>query len=222
MEINTPETVHVWRIDLNSPAPPDTLSGDEITRAACLRFPQDRLRWTASRAAMRGILGQYLQCPPARVAFVSDKMGKPRLAEASHPGGLRFNLSHSHGLALLAVARGQEIGIDIERARQNFEPLELAQSVFAPQEIAHLQDAPEQMRPQLFYTFWTAKEALAKAHGAGLSLPHSQFSIANLAHTDTASVLGFTVRTLPAEPGYAAALATRTENPHIYRHDWQE
>ena len=101
-----PGEVHAWRIPLDLSgtlidrlAP--TLAPDELARADRLRVPRGRERFIAGRGALRDILGRYLGVPADRLSFLYGGRGKPAL-----PGsGLEFNLTHSGGLALLAVAR---------------------------------------------------------------------------------------------------------------------
>jgi 4'-phosphopantetheinyl transferase len=52
--------------------------------------------------------------------FCYSPHGKPALADADTTGMLQFNLSHSGGVALYAVACERQIGIDIERLRRSF------------------------------------------------------------------------------------------------------
>ncbi len=92
------------------------LSSDELARAARFHFERDRTRFSVARAALREILAHYLGTSPAEIAFVYGDHGKPALAPPY--GDLRFNLSHSHDLALCAVARGSEVGVDVERIRE--------------------------------------------------------------------------------------------------------
>lgn len=101
--------VHVWRAflgisepDLHRIAP--ALSDDEHSRAERFRFPADRRAFLVSRAVLRCILGRYLGEAPAKLSFTYGVHGKPALA-GSEFQWLRFNASHSHGLALYAVAR---------------------------------------------------------------------------------------------------------------------
>lgn len=208
----------------NPPAEVDALcavlSPDEKARADRLRFPQDRIRWVAARAALRGVLGRHLDCPPGRVEFAYGTQGKPRLASAQGHARLRFNLSHSGGMALLAVTGGMDVGVDVELVRTDFDTQGLAAGVFAPDERECLRSASPGARPALFFMFWTAKEAVVKALGAGLSRPTTGFSVAALAREDTATAEGLTVCQIAMPCGYAAAVAIPGQNPYIYHHDW--
>jgi 4'-phosphopantetheinyl transferase len=120
-----PNEVHVWRAALNSD-PIDlerlraTLTADERARAARFQFPKDQQHFVAARGTLRMILARYLDRAPDQFEFCYSPFGKPELAPGD-TGGLRFNLSHSQGLALYALIRDHEIGVDLEGVRADFE-----------------------------------------------------------------------------------------------------
>src|SRR5262249_26367386 len=146
----------------------EILADDERRRADRFHFEKDCRHFTAARGAMRILLAGYLAHRPEEVRFAYSNYGKPRLAAESK---LCFNLTHSQGLALLAVTRGREIGVDVERLREmerDGEPL--AERFFSPREAAVLRSLPTRLRREAFFHCWTRKEAYIKAHGMGLSL----------------------------------------------------
>src|SRR5712691_3763043 len=103
-----PNEVHVWKINLKAPGLSDnrnSLSNDERVRAARFRFHTDGDRFIAARSSLRTILARYLWTRPAELKFGINPFGKPHLAAGPDKLGLRFNLSHSHEIALLALAR---------------------------------------------------------------------------------------------------------------------
>jgi 4'-phosphopantetheinyl transferase len=61
------------------------------------------------------------------------------------------------------------VGVDVEVRRPRARALELARRFFAPQEAAILEQLPPDEHLAAFLTLWTAKEAVLKAHGGGLS-----------------------------------------------------
>jgi 4'-phosphopantetheinyl transferase len=224
--------VHLWRARLDLPAAAVealalTLSPDEQERAARFRVPQVRARFTAARAILRDILGGYLGCHPSAVLFGYREHGKPFLA-AGHEEDLRFNLSHSHGLALYGVCRGREIGIDLERIRHDREHDRLARRFFSPAEAAALQGLPPEQRVEAFFQCWTRKEAYLKARGEGLAAPLASFEV-TLAPGEPAAL-----RNVAGDPreagrwwlaaiqpgsGYAGALAV--EGPPLAVRTWE-
>lgn len=162
--------VWVWPLDVASPA--DWLSADETARAA--RFATDTLkqRWAASRAGMRGILGAVLERPPGSFVFGAGEHGRPFLEGVDCP--FSFNLSHSEGLAALVICEAV-VGVDIERVR----PLhhDVADMFFSPPENEALGKLGEERRAEGFYRCWTAKEAVLKALGSGLSISGKSFTV---------------------------------------------
>jgi 4'-phosphopantetheinyl transferase len=172
------------------------LSGDERQRAGRFRFPRDSARFVAARGSLRMILGTLLAVDPAQIRLVYDAHGKPELAEPFDREGLRFNLSHSEGIAICAVARGRRIGVDIERVRPLADWDAIAERVFTPQETRALRGLPETERLEAFFTCWTRYEARIKASSEALDRAR-----------DLAWSGEWTLRTLRPEPGYLAAVA---------------
>jgi 4'-phosphopantetheinyl transferase len=216
--------VDVWGLNLDQPESPfeeleSLLSADEIARASRFRFDRDRLRFIAARGLLRRVLARYCESDSAQLAFSYSPHGKPALQNNAHD--IRFNLSHSDGLAVCAVTKDREIGIDLEKVRHDIEIEELAQRFFSGCEFEALSGlAPEQRIPA-FYRIWTCKEAFVKAQGMGLSRPLSSFDMeANPAlpaallatRPDAAEASQWSVRALNVAPGFAAAVVV---NGHV-------
>lgn len=168
------------------------LSPDERERAESLRFARDRERFTAARGLMRALLGDRLGLDPARIAFVYDEAGKPRLAE----GDLRFNLSHSAGLVAVAICEGREVGIDVEAIREDLFAEGIARRYLPAEMAAEIGRRSGSERTEAFFRAWVRQEAYAKARGGGLELIG-----------EAPDPAGWTVIDLELAPGYAAALA---------------
>lgn len=160
------------------------LSEDERARAGRYRVEGARVRFVAARALLRRLLAGYLGGEPAGLAFTYGPHGKPDLAGA---GDLRFNLSHSGALAVCAVARGVELGVDVEQVR----PLaydRVALRFFSRRETEALLALPPAQRAAGFFNAWTRKEALLKARGGGLTIALSGFTV-SLAPGEPAALL---------------------------------
>src|SRR2546427_11909048 len=100
--------LHIWRVSLDAPwswAFDEALSLDDRTRADRFRFESDRRRFCVARASLRLILGRYLKAKPGRLQLDVGDYGKPFLVDRKTSQGIRFNLSHSHRLALIAIGR---------------------------------------------------------------------------------------------------------------------
>jgi 4'-phosphopantetheinyl transferase len=173
----SPGRVHVWSIDLERP--PDrfvrSLSADERSRAARFRFAHDRARYVVAHGALRALLGRYLQRPPASIGFRVGPRGKPALAQS--PPALHFNLAHSESLALVAVALGHQVGVDVERLRPLPDLRGVAAHSFSPAENTCLAAVPAGGELEAFYQCWTRKEAIIKATGEGLNRPLDSFDV---------------------------------------------
>jgi 4'-phosphopantetheinyl transferase len=149
-----PGEIHIWRVRLNrGEGSPPTV--EEAERAARFATPALSRRYLRAHAALRAILAGLTDAP---LEFALYEKGKPYLAQAPE---IRFNLAHSAEMALVAVARDVEVGVDIERIRPLPEYAAIAERYF-PAGSAAPRDARD------FFRHWTRFEALLKAHGAGL------------------------------------------------------
>ena len=165
--------IHVWAASLQ-PLPAqlsawsNSLSPDEQVRAARFHFERDRDRFIAARGFLRAVLAGYTRLDSARLEFVYGPKGKPALAEAYGGAELFFNLAHSDDLALVAVTRLGNLGIDVERLRPVSDAEGIAARFFSARETAGWRALPEGERDLAFFNLWTRKEALLKATGEGI------------------------------------------------------
>lgn len=171
--------VHVWRTAAaSSPAQEQRLAQwllpEERARAARYKFERDQRRAIVTQGTLRRLLGWYLDQPPEKFRFVTGPHGKPALLE---PASLRFNLSHSHGLVLLAFAWNVELGVDVETLRPEVEAEQLTKRYFSPAEQTEWERLPATERRLGFFLGWTRKEAYLKGRGEGLSRPLDSFSV---------------------------------------------
>ena len=229
-----PDVVHVWRVELDPPeaavvrlARP--LSADEQQRAARFQSVALRRRFVVAHGVLRLILGRYTGSDPAALLFRNGPHGKPALRAPDTTTSLHFNLSHADDLALIAVARDRELGVDIERRRPLPDAAAIADRFFSLSERSALRAMPADRRLEYFYTLWTCKEAYIKARGDGLALPLDQFEVA--LEADGAAALmrtgdnpdgaaRWSLRTLRAALGYAAALAVEGHGWRIATWQW--
>jgi phosphopantetheine--protein transferase-like protein len=147
------------------------LSPEEIHRASTFKFQTDAARWKSFRTALRRTLADTLGISPRDVPIQLGEFGKPALAPPFHH--LHFNLSHSHDSALVAICADGPVGIDIEALDRAPSLLECVDSFCHPDEINALPQS-EPSRSRRLLEIWTAKEALLKALGTGLSHPPEQ------------------------------------------------
>ncbi len=226
--------VHVWRASLDVHGSIlhslfGTLSSDERVRAELFHSQRDRRHFIAGRGVLRAILALYLDKEPRAIRFCPGPNGKPGLVKTAGDDQYRFNVSHSDGLALYAVAGGREIGIDVERVQpQVIEGI--ADQFFSPRETADLQSLPPELQTEAFFACWTRKEAYIKARGEGLALRLHQFDV-SLAPGEPAALLRterdpheaarWSLVAFTPAPGYVAALAAEGRDWHPVFWQWQ-
>ena len=226
------DEVQLWRVDLEAIRADESrwqnvLSSDELTRAARFRSAGDRQRFMATRALLRAILAGYLATDPKGLSFAYSKKEKPFLGPAHASSEIMFNVSHSGGIALLAFARGREVGVDVEQVRRDFDLEAIARRFFSAGEQKQLASLPSEDRADAFFRCWTRKEAYIKATGDGLSLPLSQFDVSLGAgesnpllatRPDDLEAGRWRLQEVPAGVGYVAAVCVRGEGWKL--NDW--
>lgn len=187
------------------------LNDHERGRADRFLRSQDRDRFLASHAALRIILGGILGASPESLAFAISPTGRPSLA-GWDAVPLDFNLSHSGDHALVAVSTTTRIGVDIEAHRPLPDALRIAHAHFHRREVVAL-EAAGPSREAAFFAIWTAKEAVVKATGAGLSRPLSSFAVASppappaLLEADDVAPTAWTLIRLAPAPETTGAVA---------------
>jgi 4'-phosphopantetheinyl transferase len=136
---------------------------------------------------------------------------------------VEFNLSHSHQAALLAVALGRGVGVDIEYVKRDFEFAEVADHFFTAREVAMLRKLPSALQRSAFFKCWTSKEAFLKAKGTGLSGELDEVSITRSSDQRvkvSAAVPGWTLTELNSIDGYEAALVCEESRAQIHHYLW--
>lgn len=226
------DEVQLWRADLEAIRADESrwqrvLSPDELTRASRFHSAGDRQRFVAARALLRIILAGYLTTNPKNLSFTYSQKEKPSLGPAHAGSDVMFNVSHSGGVALLAFARGREIGVDVEQVRRDFDLEAIARRFFSGSEQRELAALPAEETAEAFFRCWTRKEAYIKATGDGLSLPLSQFDVslgaggknALLATRPDSSEAGrWRLQEVIGGPGYIAAVCVRGQDWKL--NDW--
>jgi 4'-phosphopantetheinyl transferase len=176
------DSISVWKVGLEwakseIEVATEILSSEEQKRASRFHRARDRKHFIVAHAVLRLILARYLNIDPRQISFEYNTFGKPRLMDDAHYPDVRFNLAHSRGVALYALAIGREIGVDLEFTEPGFATMNLARSLFAPEEVEALSALSNEDFVAGFYRCWTRKEAYVKAKGLGLSLPLNSFVV---------------------------------------------
>jgi len=175
--------------------------------------PDHRAVAAAAHALLGRLLATYagLDHPPVIARTGRGKPYAPALAV------IDFNLSHARDHALIAIARGQPLGVDLERVDRKLDAHDLARRFFSKREADALDALPEAQRATAFLRLWTCKEAVLKALGAGISFgldrvafeldaTGSPTAIAEIA-PEAGDAAGWRVALLEPTPGFLGALA---------------
>ncbi len=229
------DEVHVWRASLDADESclsrlERVLSREELERANRFYFRKDREYFITTRGLLRTILARYLEKDASQLQFSYNGYGKPFLAGKKGRQRLCFNVSHSDGLALFAVAQERDIGIDVERIRPHFADEDIIEQFFSPGEIAALRALPVSMQPEAFFCCWTRKEAYLKARGKGLALRLDRFEVPVYSTRPTSLVAtinphgdtsGWSIWHLTPMPGCIGALAAKGNGCTIKLRQWE-
>ena len=214
--------VHVWRLALDQPESVvaefrETLEAHELERAARFHFEKHRKHFVVGRGGLRSVLARYLDAKPEEFRFSYGAYGKPALVDEA----LRFNMSHSHGVALFAVALDRELGVDVEHIRADFATEDIARRFFSRGEVTAFNALGNEEQVAAFFRCWTRKEAYIKAIGRGLSEPLDAFDVtlapgeAALLRAERGDTSRWAMFDIDAGDGYAAALAVEAPVSNI-------
>lgn len=208
--------IHAWHVALDREQEEiarfeSTLSDEEKARADRFHFQNDRSRFVVARGFLRALLGGYLQLSPAALEITYGEHGKPALAAPAVSSGLSFNVSHSASLAVYAISRNRNLGIDVEYVRPEAAGENIAERYFAAREFSELRKLPPEAKVRGFFNCWTRKEAYLKATGLGLRIPLDSF-VVSLAPGQPAQFLEgvepcWHLSAYEPVEGYAAAIA---------------
>jgi len=185
--------VHIWRAALDEDGwpGPEGLPPEDRQRAEKFLRKEVARRWVAARWALRRALSLYLGRPATEIELELGEHGKPQLRDEER--GLQFNLTHSAGLALVAVTERCPVGIDVEMIAPREGLVALAERALPPEEAATVRAADPSRQLGVFYTAWVRHEALVKCLGTGLGSAPPPSPLA--------------VEPIEVGPGYAAAVA---------------
>jgi 4'-phosphopantetheinyl transferase len=175
------DEVHLWFAFTGDFADPEfaargILFPAETARMERLRRAEARSLFALSRILVRTTLSRYFPVSPEAWRFAANAYGKPLLNPPKNSFFARFSLSHTGGLAVFAVMREAEVGVDAERTDRAVDAFRLSRRFFSPEEAAHLRKLPPEGSSEGFFHLWTLKESFLKALGRGFSLPMNTFA----------------------------------------------
>ena len=196
--------VHLWRFHLDCSeheinSLKKILSLDETIRADRLLDLQKKQQFIATRGRLRQILGHYQKTAADKIKFQYNKYGKPSLSE-SHCSSLSFNLSHSDSLAVLAIIKEADIGVDVEKLDPDMVFSQIADQYFDEAEKLQLAQYSSERKGRGFYRIWTKKEAILKLEGVGFQETPPK--------GDHFKIKKSYLRVFPIVPGFICSIAT--------------
>jgi len=230
-----PESVHVWRVLLNGTPMQAAryrpyLSEDELARAQRCRSPHPQDQFVVTRGILRLLLSRYRNVPPTELQFEVAPQGKPRvISTASLP--IQFNLSHTHGMALIAVTLQHAVGIDVERIDREVQDRDIAERYFSARESTYLASLVPPERTHQFFSYWTCKEAYLKMQGRGisdglalceLSIDPEQCQVMCSLPDQSGREKDCSLYRVTAGSAHIGALAVSCTSPQISYWDWEE
>jgi len=200
------------------------LSVEERQRGNRFIDKQRRDRFFAGRGMLREMLAGYLGEEPGSIRLSEGEFGKPHLSDHLKADSISFNLSHAGDFLLVAFAAGCEVGVDLEKVRQDIPFRAMAERYFSTREQEDLFGLPAGEQIGAFYRCWTRKEAYLKGTGTGFSQPSNGFDMALLpgrpaallAHRVLPGETGrWSIRDISVPEGYCAAVAVEGATPSI-------
>lgn len=227
------QDVHVWRARLDVSASliegcRSVLTSAEVSQAERFQARLPRHRYITARGVLRKILSRYLPVTAESLRFQYNEHGKPYLAFPGGAQAVNFNLSHSSGWALFAVAHQERrIGIDLEKIRTIVFADRIAAEFFSPEDCAALAMMPEPLKSQSFFRSWTKMEAYAKALGTGLTAAAGGGKITLQGkildqERESLEKSAWSIRCWRPVPEYAAALAVEGDDWQLRCWEWRE
>lgn len=226
-----PGQVHLWRVDLDRPREDladlrQRLSNDERERAARFYFDVDRGRYIVAHAVLRVLIARYQKIPEYRDTFDLGPHGKPSLGAGA---GVHFNLAHSRGLGLVALAAESSIGVDLEAIDHSAEIDTVAERFFSPGECSALRGLGPERRREGFFHIWSQKEAYLKGRGEGVVHGLDHFEVvadpregAGLLSDRRDPLATLYWKLLPLAPagGFRGALAVEGGTAAVHHYEW--
>jgi len=174
--IDLQSEAHVW-LSVPDPLPDNAriaqdlslLDPDEQERYKRFYFEKDRTHYLVAHVLLRQALSRYSDRLPAEWRFTTNAHGRPEIEFPDEEPRLRFNLTHTDGLCACIVTRTLDCGIDAENISRRHNLQIISDTIFAAPERAVIGDYGSAESQELFFRYWTLREAYCKAKGTGLA-----------------------------------------------------
>jgi 4'-phosphopantetheinyl transferase len=151
------------------------LAPDELAICGKFHHDADRRRAVVTRSLVRTTLSRYVPVPAESWRFEHGVHGRPEIA-APAGTGLRFNVSHTREIVVCAVARGSDVGVDVERFDSTRDLRAVASNVCSADELSAMRAMATEAFEKNLLALWTLKEAYLKARGLGFALQPSHLT----------------------------------------------
>lgn len=210
------EDIHIWILPSDSTKDLEKdiekLSPAELERSGKFVQKTDRLHYLIGHACLRRILGAYLDLPAESLVFEKGEHGKPFLSSGTPGLPIHFNLSHSRKQIAL-IFGNSPVGIDIQALKSSENIPALVKRYFHPDEFSLFSGLEKEKQEELFYRYWSIREAFLKGLGTGLTLSPSSFFVCPESESSfritkgTKNYSDWTIHSVPAPNGYVCSLA---------------
>ena len=141
------------------------MTPDERQRHQRYRFAKHRHQFLVTRALIRTTLSRCTGIEPEDLRFSENEYGRPEIILDEHLPPIRFNLSHTDGVAVIAVVLQHDIGVDVEHRQRRVVSEKIAQRFFSPSEVTEFECLPAGMQQDRFFEYWTLKESYIRLRG---------------------------------------------------------
>jgi 4'-phosphopantetheinyl transferase EntD len=139
------------------------LSEEETLLFSALKNKRRRAEWLATRILLQELFHQH-----CTITYLPN--GKPMLVSPRH----YFSLSHSKDFVAVIVSPSKEVGIDVEKRRDNI--FDLKEKFLSPAELNTVQPSDN----LLLHLYWGAKEAMYKMYSRYQPLFTEHLSLKNI------------------------------------------
>lgn len=200
------------------------LDPEEKKRFMAFKDEHARALFTHGRHMMKTLLGGRLDREPQDIKFSYSDHGKPFLPQQLN---MHFNLAHSGDILCFGLAT-VPLGVDIEKHKP-IEFLDVARTVYNPDEVDKLTNIQTIERAELFFSYWTRKEAFIKCQGSGFSFPIALTKVdirSEKVKLDIPIAAGsqwdhpYTIRSFTPRAGYSGAIVVRAQSCDILIESW--
>lgn len=189
----------------------EIMDKSEQQRYLSMKNTKQKFVYAASRFCLKKTLSSLCGIPTDSLRFYYGKHGKPYIENNK---ALHFNISHSRKMLMMAVS-SRPVGVDVEQIANRSSMQKTVNRYFADSEKSLYNLAADDQK-HVFYSIWTAKEALLKASGKGISVNLAEIS-AELGYEWRNVECGqnFFVKNIPCPAGFCAAIAVEGQRAEI-------